>query len=153
MTRKGHYGEWGTGKWIFSEFQTPKWISMFVVLNHAWRILGKNKITKDDYLSLKACKHILEFSRQDEYTINRFNLSESYLSQLKSFSSRVFLCPQESRHAADCISFEPTEEEEAVRWAHQQKLEEWGGPEMTPSCEIAHITYSEERPHDPNPLI
>ena len=76
---------------------------MFIVLNHLWRILGKNKITKDDSLSLKACKHILEFSRQDEHTINRFNLSGSHLNQLKSFSSFVFLCPQESRHAADGI--------------------------------------------------
>ena len=63
-------------------------------------------MAKSDYLSLKVCKRVLEFSRQDEHTIDRFSLDPHNIRQLQSFSGTVYLCSQESRHAADGINCE-----------------------------------------------
>ena len=134
--------------WLFSEFQTPKWVCMFVVLNHAWKILGKSQMSKMDYLSLKACKRIMEFSRQDEHTIDRFSLDPQNIRQLKSFSGTVYLCSQESRHAADGINCESVRT--AIKFDQWQLKSKIGlGLESLTSCEQVHVTFCEEPPHYP----
>ena len=127
ITRLGHYGEWGKGIWIFSVFQTPKWVSIFVIFNHAWKILGKSQITRQDYLSLKVCKHVMEFSRQDEHTINRFSLDRDNLSQLQSFAGTVFLCAQESRHA------------QTSRTSGPSRPKKCGEPSLLPNVKVSTL--------------